>query len=156
MRQSVADVAEQLKKLPSTSQSQLRELWIGYFGSPPCFRAQKQLLVLMLAYRLQERAHGALSKSTRKRLVALAQGVAETKLARARATSEPKPGTRLVREWHGETHVVSVLDEGAEYRGKRYRSLSEIARKITGTRWSGPAFFGLKGGAHHISTEERA
>jgi hypothetical protein len=58
-----------------------------------------------------------------------------------------KPGTRLVRGWRGDTHVVTVLEEGFEYRDKRYGSLSEIARLVTGTRWSGPAFFGLKEGS---------
>lgn len=144
MRQRSTNVAEQLRTLPEANLGRLKELWSEHFGNPPHFRAQRELLVVMLAYRLQEKAHGGLSKSARRRLVGLAEATTGPRSAQKPASPGPKPGTRLIREWHGETHVISVLDDGAEYRGKRYRSLSEIARKITGTRWSGPAFFGLK------------
>ncbi len=156
MRRVRTDVAQQLRTLCEASYGRLREIWAEHFGASPRFRAQKELLVLMLAYRLQERAHGGLSKSARRRLATFAEKVAEAKPAQIRATSRCKPGTRLIREWRGETHVVSVLDDGAEYRGTRYRSLSEIARKITGTRWSGPAFFGLKDRARQEAPREPA
>src|SRR5574341_1007539 len=144
MRESQADVAEQLKTLTRRGTADLKRLWIERFGSPPRFRAQKNLLVLILAYRLQEKAYGGLGPVTRKRLRALEEAIGNGGIKRSRAAPPVKPGTRLIREWRGQTHVVSVLDQGAEYRGKRYGSLSEIARAITGTRWSGPAFFGLK------------
>jgi hypothetical protein len=101
----------------------------------------------MLAHRLQEKAFGGLSKPSRNRLRKLAESAEKPSTRLTHATKRLRPGTRLIREWRGETHVVSVLDDGAEYRGKRYGSLSEIARTITGTRWSGPAFFGLKSSA---------
>jgi hypothetical protein len=101
----------------------------------------------MLAHRLQEKAFGGLSKPSRNRLLNLAESAEKPSTRLPHATKRLKPGTRLIREWRGETHVVSVLDDGAEYRGKRYGSLSEIARTITGTRWSGPAFFGLRSSA---------
>ena len=101
-------------------------------------------MIPFLAYKIQERAHGGLGPRTRAELRRIARG-----LERPPGSAEPrtqrriKPGTRLVRQWRGETHEVAVGESGFEYRGTDYRSLSEIARKITGTRWSGPAFFGL-------------
>ena|SRR5258708_4076726 len=144
MRKFPTDVAEQLRTLPRMGVSELRALWVEQFGSPPGFRAQKDLVVLILAYHLQEKAYGGLRQVTRKRLHILAEAVGTPASRPSRVAARLRPGTRLIREWRGETHVVSVLDGGAEYRGKRYGSLSEIARAITGTRWSGPAFFGPK------------
>jgi hypothetical protein len=98
-----------------------------------------------LAYRIQEIAYGGLKPAIRAELRRIAQA-----LKRNPGSSELlirpriKPGSRLLRQWRGETHEVFVTDSGYEHRGVRYRSLSEIARKVTGTRWSGPAFFGLK------------
>lgn len=144
MRLSPTDVAEQLRALPRLGTEALRALWIEQFGRPPSFRAQKDLLVCMLAYRLQEEAQGGLSPAVRKRLCVLSAGIGAAGGRASRSVPRLKAGTRLIREWNGQTHVVSVLDDGVEYRGKRYGSLSEVARVITGTRWSGPAFFGLK------------
>ena len=98
----------------------------------------------MLAYRLQEKAEGGLSPGTRNRLRGLSGQIGSAGGRASRPTSRLKVGTRLIREWKGQTYVVSVLEDGVEYRDKRYGSLSEVARAITGTRWSGPAFFGLK------------
>ncbi len=98
----------------------------------------------ILAYRLQEKALGGLKPSTAKRLRALAEEPMNGKKSADSPMLRPKSGTRFVREWQGQLHEVSVLDTGLEYNGHTYRSLSEIAREITGTRWSGPAFFGLR------------
>lgn len=144
MRRPEPDVAEQLNALPRLGIEALRALWVEQFGRAPSFRAQKDLLVRMLAYRLQEKAHGGLSPGIRKRLRALSGQIGSAGGAASRPMPRLKVGTRLIREWKGQTHVVSVLEEGVEYRDKRYGSLSEVARAITGTRWSGPAFFGLK------------
>jgi hypothetical protein len=144
MRQSKTDVAEHLNALPRLGIEALRALWVEQFGRAPSFRAQKDLLVRMLAYRLQEKAQGGLSPTLRKRLRALAGRIDSGSARASRPMRHLKVGTRLIREWKGQTHVVSVLEDGVEYRDKRYGSLSELARAITGTRWSGPAFFGLK------------
>jgi hypothetical protein len=144
MRQRPIDVAEQLRALPHLGTEALRALWIELYGQPSRFQAKSKLIVPMLAYRLQEIAHGGLSPSARKRLRAFADGIDAGVPRPSRPAPRLKAGTRLIREWKEETHVVSVLENGVEYRGKRYRSLSEVARVITGTRWSGPAFFGLK------------
>jgi hypothetical protein len=93
---------------------------------------------------LQENAYGGLTVSTRKRLQNLAEDAIRNRKAPSEVTPQLKPGTKLLRQWQGELHEVVVADQGFGYQGHRYQSLSEIARVITGTRWSGPAFFGLK------------
>jgi hypothetical protein len=122
----------------------LQVLWEGLFGTPPNPRLRRELLVVVLTYRIQEKAYGGLKPSTRNKLLSYAEGFSKQKEAvsiRARVT---KPGTRIVREWGSKLHEVVVVESGFHYDGKQYKSLSEIAREITGTRWSGPAFFGLK------------
>lgn len=99
-----------------------------------------------ISYRLQERAFGRLSKATLRRLQLYQSDRLIVERRRHRDASSLKPGTRLVREWHGVTHTVVVLEEGVEWCGKRYRSLSIVAREITGAHWSGPRFFGLTAG----------
>ena len=101
-------------------------------------------MVRILAYRLQDQAFGSLAPAIRRRLRQIA---AEVTSGNANLSAQPqriKPGTRLLREWQGRKHLVTVAETGFEYQGIRYGSLSEIARQITGTRWSGPLFFGLK------------
>jgi hypothetical protein len=97
-----------------------------------------------VAYRMQEVALGGLRPERQRQLQQIAQQFKEIGEVRRRARLELKSGTRLVREWRGRTHEVLVLDDGFSWQGTRYRSLSAIAREITGTRWSGPLFFGLK------------
>jgi DUF2924 family protein len=109
-----------------------------------------------LAYRIQERAQGALRAATRRHFKKLAEQFQEGAAPPAFNTAPLKPGTRLIREWRGETHEVSVVEDGFTYRGSRYQSLSEIARLITGTRWSGPLFFGLKSPQAKKGEEEHA
>ncbi|AMN39710.1 DUF2924 domain-containing protein [Rhodoplanes sp. Z2-YC6860] len=98
-----------------------------------------------LAYRIQELAYGGLKPETIERLEALADEL-EGKAGRRRPTIETRPiaGTRMIREWQGVEHCVTVQDEDFEYQGRPYKSLSAVARAITGTRWNGLVFFGLK------------
>jgi hypothetical protein len=97
-----------------------------------------------IIYQLQERAYGGLSTATARKL----EQAGADSLSRGSVTPAPpislRPGTRLVREWHGVTHMVLIHADGIEWRGQRYHSLSLVARKITGARWSGPRFFGLR------------
>ena len=102
-------------------------------------------MIPILAYRIQEEAFGSLSAESRRRLRHLARLFAADPNARIPSVPGIKPGTRLVRQWRGKVHVVSVEEKGYEYKGTPYQSLSEIACLITGARWSGPLFFGLKG-----------
>jgi hypothetical protein len=99
-------------------------------------------MVPILAYRIQEKVFGGLSLRARKKLQEIAQSLETT--SRKRKSIRLQAGTRLVRSWHGVLHQMTVLDSGYEYNGKSYDSLSVIAREITGTRWSGPLFFGTK------------
>jgi hypothetical protein len=116
---------------------------------------RKELMLQIVAYRLQEQEFGGLSEVSRRRLRQLASTFEADPNAVVSTRPAIKPGTRLVRQWKEQVHVVEVGAEGYEYKGARYESLSEIARLITGTRWSGPLFFGLKGKQSKESTEAR-
>jgi hypothetical protein len=105
---------------------------------------RKELMLQFVAYRLQEREFGALSDSSYRRLRELASAIEANSNAPVSQRPAIKPGTRLIRQWKNQVHIVNVEEGSYEYRGARYQSLSEIARLITGTRWSGPLFFGLK------------
>ncbi len=128
-------LTERLRTLDQLPLTELRRAWTRTTETPPP-RVSAGLLRLALGHRWQVQAHGGLSAAEERRLVALANDQPVAKQAR--------PGTRLVREWQGRTHVVTVDEDGAVlWNDQRWRSLSEVARAITGTRWSGPAFFGL-------------
>ncbi len=142
------DVSAQIAELPGFSRQQLLDLWLELYGraAPPGIR--RELMVPFLAYRLQEKAYGGLKPATRSKLLRIARAL-EKAPSKNQLILQPgtKPGTRIFRQWRGESHEVLVTESGYEYRGAAYESLSGIARKITGTRWSGPAFFGLKRGS---------
>jgi len=138
------DLSERLKSLPEMDKPALCQLWSELFKEPVPVGVRRELVVRILAYRLQEQAFGGLSPASRRRLRQIA---AQIKNGKADPTAERqriKAGTRLVRQWQGRKHTVTATPTGYEYQGTRYGSLSEIARQITGTRWSGPLFFGLK------------
>ena len=128
--------------LDDASLDELRREWRRlYRGEPP--KLSRDLLMRGIGYRLQEIQHGGLGKSTRRKLKTLAKMFRTT----GRVAPDPglslKSGARLVREWHGRTHTVTVNEDGFEYAGTSYPSLTKVARKITGAHWSGPRFFGL-------------
>jgi hypothetical protein len=139
-----ASLNQQLAALPKMDRKALQGLWERLFQDPPSRSLRREILIPIIAYRLQEVALGALKGSVEKQLRALAQDGSQGRRLFEVLTLRHKAGTHYVREWQGKLHEVSVLPEGYEYNGHIYRSLSEIARNITGTRWSGPAFFGLK------------
>jgi len=138
-----ANISSQISQLRSFSRQQLLELWQKLYGkaSPPEIR--RELMVPFLAYRMQEKQYGGLKASTRSELRRIAREL-DRPSRELRVRSRIKPGTRLCRRWRGKMHEIFVTESGYEYLGARYRSLSEVARKITGTRWSGPAFFGRR------------
>lgn len=127
--------------LPNLDRPALCRLWSKIFERPAPKHISRDLLRYALAYRVQEQAEGGLGKASRKRL---ANSKGKDGRSPKPAAPRIRPGTRLVREWRGEVHRVTVLDQGFDYDGSRYASLSQIARRITGTRWSGPLFFGLR------------
>ena len=135
-----------LERLDELSPAQLREEWARRFGEPtPAI--SPELLRLGLGHRLQEQRHGGLSRETRALLKAHERTKEEGTTGSVAIPRKLTPGTRLVRDWHGTGHTVTVLEKGFAYHGKEWRSLSAIAKAITGAHWNGPKFFGLTGKA---------
>lgn len=133
-------IDDELDALAGLSPAQLKERWSGLEGSPsPSFPTS--LLRRLVAQRLQERRYGALPALVARELARLGQEKPGADPVRSRI--ELTPGTRLVREWNGQTISVEVTEDGFRYGDRTWRSLSEIARYVTGAHWSGPRFFGL-------------
>jgi Protein of unknown function (DUF2924) len=140
-RQSIANEIATLDSLPI---KELKNRWRQLYGSEPPHGVSRELLTRAIAYRIQEQAFGGLKPATRKLLERLATDAAEGRALRLGPAGPATAGTVLMREWQGTTHEVKVLDNAVLYKRTRYRSLSEVARLITGVRWSGPLFFGLR------------
>ena len=135
-------IERELDRIRSLDLEGLRGEWRRlYLSEPPKF--SRDLLVLSLCYRLQEIEHGGLGKSTQRKLQTMARALRTTGRVGPSPSLSLKPGARLVREWRGRAHTVTVAEDGFEYGGTSYPSLTKIAKKITGTHWSGPRFFGL-------------
>ena len=144
-REKTMSTLKQIAALENMSQAELKEKWRELFGTePPAYR--RGFLVKGLAYRLQELTHGGLSVATERKLTEMVEEQETSKTAKGRRADSNNliRGTRLVREWQGVEHHVTTLDDGFEWQGKKYKSLSAVARAITGTRWSGPLFFGIR------------
>jgi hypothetical protein len=135
---------EALSRLPELDLGKLRQRWRNLYKAEASPHLSRELLMRAVAHRMQELALGSLRPEPRRQLLRIAQQFKESGEATIRARPGLKPGTRLVREWQGRTYEVLVLDGGFSWQNTHYRSLSAIARKITGTAWSGPLFFGLK------------
>ncbi|MBF0144537.1 MAG: DUF2924 domain-containing protein [Magnetococcales bacterium] len=136
----------EIAALPGKSTQELNQLWRKLFETDPP-QAGKDYLVRRLAYRVQELAHGGLSLAAGAILDGLGTGhTVQGKAPVVPEVATPAPGARLIREWQGVEHVVTVLDDGFEYQRRKFRSLSSVAKAITGTHWSGPLFFGLRKG----------
>ncbi len=134
----------------------LRAEWRRLYRSHPPRHIRRDLLVLAIAWKLQEKVHGGLTAAQKRRLANIGEELRKNGNLSTGPAIRLKPGLRLVREWRGETHTVLVLEDGFEWNGERRRSLSAIAREITGTRWSGPLFFGLKPRPRPFAGEETA
>jgi hypothetical protein len=135
---------EALARLPKLDIRELREEWRRLYKAGASPHLSRELLIRAVAYRMQEVALGGLRPEPQRQLRQIAQEVKQTGEEAKRFRPQLKPGTRLMREWQGRTYEVVVLDDGFSWQGTRCNSLSAIARKITGTAWSGPLFFGLK------------
>ncbi len=147
-------VLAQLTELDQLSRAVLKRRWRELFGTdPPTYG--RALLIRRLAYRIQELAYGGLSEQSQARLKELGQRAVSPKNPAGSGTQKsgetnhasPPPGTRLIREFRGVRYEIVVAERGFEFEGRKYRSLSAIARELTGTQWNGPAFFGLRGKA---------
>ena len=137
-------LAEELAALARLDDNQLHDRFRSLYGVDPPARFRRPLLIRAVAYRLQEKILGGLSPATRRLLASVADDAAKRGTVRMPRERKIKPGTTLLREWHGVQHRLTVLEDGVQFGDERYRSLSEVARKITGSRRSGPLFFGLK------------
>ena len=142
---TTSEMAHEIAALRQATPADLKERWLALYCTEPPRRISRDLLIRALAYRIQEQALGGLKPSTLRLLVKVAAHASARRSIEV--TPEPttlKPGTVLLREWHGTQHQVIVREDGIVFRGKPYKSLSEVAYRITGTKWSGPRFFGLK------------
>ena len=137
-------IALRLASLKACSITELKEQWRALYSSEPPHRISRELLTRAVAYRIQEQVHGGLKPSTRRLLLRLANDARSGRPLRPEPAPAAPAGTVLMREWHGVTHEVKVLDRGALYKRKRYRSLTEVAKVITSAHWNGPQFFGLR------------
>ncbi|MDH3737785.1 MAG: DUF2924 domain-containing protein [Alphaproteobacteria bacterium] len=135
---SVADIGQTV--LADMSRAELVARWQDQYGTPPPKGLSRRLLVGAVTYTQQAKLHGGYRPALSRRLVKLVGGAQVTQLAPPRSLSA---GTSLVREWNGVTHTVDVVESGYIWNGTGYRSLSAVARAITGARWSGPRFFGI-------------
>ncbi|MBF0143064.1 MAG: DUF2924 domain-containing protein [Magnetococcales bacterium] len=135
------DVIKRVTALPGMSTQELRRMWreVNNTDPPPY---NKTFLVRRLTYRLQELVYGGLPSSCLKRLESIANQEDKSPNMIAKSVGyEPVAGTRLLREWKGVEHCVTVMEDGFEYQGRRFKSLSSVARAITGTQWNGRIFF---------------
>jgi hypothetical protein len=151
------NVSTRIDHLEKLSRAELRILWEREFSEKAPATLGRDILLLGIAYARQERRHGGLAKPVAKeldRLLARVLGDDGNSAPKPGTTALPRTGTVLVREWRGTTHHVTVVDDSFVWNGTSYRSLSSIARAITGTHWNGPRFFGMreiksKTEAHH-------
>lgn len=135
---------EEIASLSALDIDQLRARWKVMFGRALTREIGRSFLTRAIAYRLQERAHGGLKPSTSRLLARVAEETTTGSSLKKPQIRKAQSGTVLIREWQGTAHRVTMLDHGVSFNGKHYRSLSEVAREITGSRWSGPRFFGLR------------
>jgi hypothetical protein len=140
---SAGAIEAELGCIRSLGSEELRQEWQRLYGGVAP-RISRDLLVLAIGYRIQEIEQGGLGKATRRKLLTIAKTLRMGGQVAATPNLSLKPGARLIREWGGRTHTVTVTEDGFEYGGRSYSSLTTIAKAITGAHWSGPRFFGLK------------
>jgi hypothetical protein len=137
-------VAAKLQALEQMDRAALSAEWRRLYRARPPKRVARDLLMLGIAWKIQEQAYGGLGAATKRRLADLVKTVGRDGDVTRNRVARLKPGAKLLREWGGTTHTVTVVEDGFEWKGTHWRSLSAIAREITGVHWSGPRFFGLK------------
>jgi hypothetical protein len=149
-------LSAEIVSLQAETTLQLRQRCKALYGTEPPRRASRDLMMRAIAYRIQERAFGGLSTSTRHLLDRVADDIGARRPAKVAPIRKLQAGDTLLREWGGVQHQITVLESGVLFRGKQHRSLSEVARLITGSRWSGPLFFGLKKRSRQEATGDGA
>ena len=148
MRRSSRAIEEEIEGLATLPRPDLVARWQRFYRRPPPKGSSQRFLILGIAYRMQAKRFGDLNAKTRRQLEKALNATANSSEQGIEVSPQAGPGSRLVREWNGRTHTVDVVVDGYIWNGERHRSLSAIARAITGARWSGPRFFGIdKAGA---------
>jgi len=143
-RQIARELEAETGHLPDLSLEELRARWKTLFGNPAPVSLRRRFLAHAIAYQMQVNAYGGLSASTRRRLRQIAAAVRGGDPGAAGIATRSRPGTQMIREWRGQTHTVTATNDGFEWNGRIFKSLSAIARQITGTNWNGYTFFGIK------------
>jgi hypothetical protein len=141
---STSALAHEIAALRHATAADLKERWRVLYRTEPPRRISRDLLMRALAYRIQEKALGGLKPSTRRLLAKVAADASARRSVEVVPELTLKPGTVLLREWHGTQHQVIVREDGIVFQGRQYHSLSQVAYRITGAKWSGPRFFGLR------------
>jgi hypothetical protein len=141
---TTSTLAREIAVLLEATTTDLKDKWRALYGTEPPRRISRDLLTRALAYRIQEQALGGLKPSTCRLLTKVAAAASARRPIQVAPDATLKPGTVLLRNWHGIEHRVIVREHDVEFQGKRYQSLSQVARRITGSKWSGPLFFGIK------------
>jgi hypothetical protein len=139
-----ATLASEIAALAEATSADLKSRWRVLYSTEPPSRISRDLLTRAVAYRIQEKALGGLRPSTRRLLAKVAADASARRPIQVTPAPSLTPGTVLLRDWRGTQHQVIVREHGVEFQGKRYQSLSQVAHRITGNKWSGPLFFGLK------------
>jgi len=137
------NIAAEIKRLADFDLESLRSTWRQSWGEVPGFRS-RDLLARALAYKIQADAYGDLPPPAQRRTAELAARFGQDRSFAPPSVTTLMPGTSLIREWRGTRHEVAVVDDGFVYLGEKFASLSKVAHRITGTKWNGPVFFGLK------------
>src|SRR6266550_7547334 len=145
-RKAIDDAALQAEigRLPELSLLELRHRWKTLFGHPAPKSLRRNFLAQAVAYQMQVEAYGGLSVATKRQLREIANAARNGDANAVLGSSRIKPGTQMIRQWQNTTHKVTALNEGFEWDGRTYKSLSAVANAITGTNWNGYAFFGIK------------
>ena len=148
-------LSSELAAIVTMTYAELHLAWRRHYRAIPPKKMSRDILELGIAWKIQENKLGGLGAAVKRQIAELARTMAaKSDLAKPRTVSL-KPGSRLLRAWEGVTHEVLVVEDGFLWAGRTWRSLSAIAREITGTRWSGPRFFGINATAEQDSSDDR-
>ena len=154
-----------IRRLADLSLPELRERWKTLFGNPAPLSLRRKFPARAVAYQMQVQVYGGLSSATKRRLREIAEAVRRGNPDAAGISRQIRLGTQMIRQWRDKTHIVTAIAGGFEWNGQTYKSLSAVAKDITGTNWNGYAFFGIKrtptanknaAGPHRVSTKERS
>jgi Protein of unknown function (DUF2924) len=139
-----AALEAEIARLPDLGHDELRKRWKLLFGHAAPTSLRRKFMARAVAYQMQVVAYGGLSAATKRRLREIASAISSGDRTGVISGVQIRPGTQLIRQWQNTTHTVMVLNEGFALDGRTYKSLSAIAKAITGTNWNGYAFFGIK------------